>query len=175
VSTLVFDASPLSHFARAGFLQQLEALTKGDSCYVTDAVLDEVRRGAGTHPELQKIPDLPWLTTVRLAGLAELALFAQYARLLGSGPRDVGEATVLAWAESKGAVAIVDEQAARRAGRQRGVTVHGSLWLIARGLRGGTLTDREASSLVDALRATNARFPCAGHDFLAWAREHGLL
>jgi len=56
------------------------------------------------------------------------------ARVLGSSlTGDVDEAATLAWAETHGAVAIVDDRAARNVARHRGVTVHGSLWLITRG------------------------------------------
>jgi predicted nucleic acid-binding protein len=94
---------------------------------------------------------------------------------LGSGERNIGEASVLAWAELNGATAIVDERAGANHGRQRGVQVHGSLWLIVEGYRGGHLDEGGAKALVDALRDTEAWFPCDGEGLFDWARSCGLL
>jgi hypothetical protein len=46
-------------------------------------------------------------------------VFAQYVRILGSGQRDIGEASVLAWAEVQGAIAVLDERAGTQAARAR--------------------------------------------------------
>ena len=53
---------------------------------------------------------------VSVGGLEGLGSFAAYARLLGSGARNVGEAETLAWAETNEAIAVVDEAAGRTAG-----------------------------------------------------------
>jgi predicted nucleic acid-binding protein len=175
VTTLAFDTSPLSHFARAELLPELEMLIAEDECVVVQAVADEIKAGIAKHPELSEVSALPWLTEVRVDGLPELRLFAQYARLLGSGSRDIGEAATLAWAECNGATAIVDERAGTRHARQRDVDVHGTLWLIARGLQTGAVDVRMAEDLVDRLNDTEAWFPCGGATFLKWARENALL
>jgi predicted nucleic acid-binding protein len=107
--------------------------------------------------------------------LASLGVFAQYVRLLGSGARDIGEAATLAWAEVHGATAVLDDAAARRAGKERGVDVHGTLWLVANGLRSSLLTEDQAISLVDALRLAEAWLPCDGRGFLDWCRRERLL
>jgi predicted nucleic acid-binding protein len=175
VTGLVFDSSPLSHFARAGQLETLEELTRHDDRHVTQAVRDEIARGAALHEKLSAVADASWLTVVRVDGLAELSAFADFARVLGSGERDVGEASTLAWAQVHGAIAIVDERAGTRRGRERGVEVHGTLWLIAEGRRRNLLTDAQCEELVDALSDTEAWFPCRGAEFIAWARAEGLL
>jgi predicted nucleic acid-binding protein len=102
LSQLVFNTSPLSHFARAGELSILEDLTSDDECFVTKAVLEELERGSVAHPELAEIRRLEWLTVVPVDSLAELQAFAEYSRRLGSGLREVGEASTLAWAETHG-------------------------------------------------------------------------
>jgi predicted nucleic acid-binding protein len=175
LSALIFDTSPLSHFAKAGELEALAELTKCHDRFVTRAVLDELNRGAQQHIHLSRIQETKWLSSVRVDGLAELAAFAEYARVLGSGKRNVGEASTLAWAEVNRAVAIVDERAGTRRGRERGLEVHGTLWLVAEGNRTGQLSDERAELLVTALSDTEAWFPCSGAEFLNWARSEGLL
>lgn len=175
MTCLVFDNSPLSHFARAGKLATLEAIASDYDCFVTQAVLDEIAAGAAEHAALGDVAGLGWLEMVRVDGLAELQAFAEYANRLGSGMRDVGEASTLAWAETNKAIAIVDERAGSRHGLERGVEVHGTLWLIAGGFRTGRLSEAECASLVDTLRDSEAWFPCDGAGFFAWARSEGLL
>ena len=142
---------------------------------ITAAVLDEIRRGEADHPLLAEIERLQWLEHLRADSLPALQVFAGYTQRLGSGDRDIGEASTLAWAELNHAIAIVDDRVATRIGRDRGVEVHGTLWLVTRGLRRGVIGREEAPPLIDALRHTEAWFPCSGDDFLRWADENGLL
>lgn len=177
MSRLVFDNSPLSHFARAGSFDVLREITSADECFVVATVLDEIRNGAIQYPELGLVEDASWLTPVRVEGLTELTLFVEYARVLGSAPRNVGEAETLAWAESSNAIAVVDERAGTRLGRERGVEVHGSLWLIGTAFRRELLTRHEVVTLIERLADTEAWFPSAarGDGFFQWAAENGLL
>ena len=139
------------------------------------AVLDEVTRGTSMYPELAQIASLEWLRVVHVDGLSELQAFAEYSNRLGAGERDIGEASTLAWAEVHGATAILDERAGTRHGRERGVTVRGTLSLIAHGQQTGLLSENDCEHLVDALSDTEAWFPCDGSTFMSWARSEGLL
>jgi predicted nucleic acid-binding protein len=163
VTALVFNSSPLSHFARAGRLAVLDRLTAAHRRVVPQAVLDELRAGEPVHPPLA------------CDDLAELRAFAHYVRVLGAGERDIGEASVLAWAKVNRGIAVIDERAGTQAAHARGVAVHGTLWLIANGLNAGELLLPEAERLVDQLRSTDARLPCSGAEFFEWAKAQGLL
>lgn len=138
-------------------------------------MLDEIGRGATLYPLLAAIRGMPWLEPLRVDSLPGLQAFAAYARQLGSNDRDIGEASTLAWAEVNRATAIIDDRLATRVGRERGVEVHGTLWLVTRGLRRGVMAREEAPSLIDALARAEAWLPCTGDEFLAWADQHGLL
>lgn len=142
---------------------------------MTQAVREEIERGVWKHAELRGILEAGWIDVVHVDGLDELVAVAEYMRRLGSGERDMGEATVLAWAEVHGAIALIDEQVGRRHGKERDVEVHGTLWLISRGVRVGKLTDAQASEIVQRLSDADASFPCDGRTFIAWARQEGLL
>ena len=76
-SVLVFDASPLNHFARAGELSALQKIVTGFRCVTTKAVLGELRTGAETHPVLLAATMLDWIETMPCDDLAELYLFGQ--------------------------------------------------------------------------------------------------
>lgn len=87
----------------------------------------------------------------------------------------MGEASVLAWAKVNGATAVLDDQAGYKLAGREGIAVTRSLTLIAAGVKEGKLSDTDAENLVDLLRDNEAFFPCAGKDFLDWARGQGYL
>lgn len=172
---LVFDSSPLNHFARAAELDVLYTITEGYERATTQAVLDELSAGAVDHPELDAIESLEWLTIVRTDALPVLQAYAAYSRRLGSSTRDVGEASVLAWCEVNGAIAYVDDQAAHNVGTQRGLEVRRTLSLIIEGCRQDLYSEERAQALVRALADTEARLPTeAVNDLFSWARVEGI-
>jgi len=169
---LVFDTSPLNHFALAGELLVLRDLVVDFECVTTKAVLGELRKGAGDHPELEEAIDLEWMATVPCDDLGELYLFGQYMNRLGNFERNAGEASVLAWAEAHSAAAYVDDQVACNVGRSRGVRVHRTLQLIIAAFRTGKLNESKAQTLIERLADTDARFPAAARNNLfEWARS----
>ena len=175
VDTLVFDSSVLSCFARAGRLELLHRMVAGRRCVVTRDVLEELAAGTSDHLRLADVGTQAWLEAVTLSELAEIELFAAYSRIFGAGPRDLGEAATLAWAEAHGATAMLDDQTAVNAARAHGVTARRTLALVADAVRREILDEAAAAALVDELIGGGARFPCAGTDFIAWARGRGAL
>jgi predicted nucleic acid-binding protein len=93
----------------------LEAIVQDEDSFVSATVLGEIDVGRPLHRELDAVRRATWLTPVRIEGLAELTVFAEYVRILGPGPRNIGEAETLAWAETHDAVAVIDERAGARA------------------------------------------------------------
>ncbi|WP_117209725.1 hypothetical protein [Allorhizocola rhizosphaerae] len=172
---LVFDTTCLSHFARADRLDVLGDLLAGTECLVPHVVREELREGSQRYPELAQILSLEWLQVVGLESLDRLKRFATWANRVGSGARNVGEASVLSLAEELGATALIDDRDATRVGRSFGVDVHGTIWLLAISCRAGKLTEPAASNLVEALAHTGMRLPCTGIEFARFARAHGLL
>ena len=131
---LIFDNTPLSHFARAGRLSTLEAIVTPYECVTPVEVRNEIQAGIAEIPDLADVLTAQWLKTVELSEVRELAAFASYKTELGGGPKEnTGEAAVLAWASLHGGVAIIDERAASRMAQRDGIPAHGSLWLIVLG------------------------------------------
>jgi predicted nucleic acid-binding protein len=173
---LIFDTSVLSCFARAAHLDVLEAATRGHERLVPRAVRDEIKLGTVDHPRLAAVLELEWLKEVPVDSLGELAAFVRYARHLSAGERNIGEASVLAWAEVHGATAVLDDQDAVQCAKASGVKVACSLSIVSTGLKENRIDMGRAQSIVDDLiELGGARFPCDGAGFAAWARENGIL
>jgi predicted nucleic acid-binding protein len=173
---LGFDSSVLNSFARAKRLDVLQQLTAGHRCVVTRAVLEELDRGRAVYPQLGEVRALSWLELVVSDSLRELAAFSHYVRVLGPSDRNIGEASILAWAEVSNGVALVDDQVAVKAGKARSVAIRRSLGLVCNGLQKKVLTIERARVLVNELiDFGGARFPCDGDAFESWAEREGLL
>ena len=174
--SLGFDSSVLSAFARARRLDDLESLTAGYSRIVKPAVLEELAIGSVMYPALAAVKELPWLHPVVGETVEELVVFDEYVRALGEGTRNIGESSLLAWAEVSAGVAFIDDGPAVQIAKSRGVIVRRSLALIMEGRRTGLLNSAAARVLVDELVTLGgARFPCDGASFEAWAESHGLI
>ena len=174
--SLVFDNTPLSHFARAGRMSTLEAIVSPYRCVTPVEVRNEVHAGIAKMPDLADVLTARWLEAVELTDIHELAAFARYKSQLGGGPKEnTGEAAVLAWAAVHGGVAIIDERAANRIAQRDDIAAHGSLWLVVKGFRQGKIGRSAAETLVDELRATDMRIPIDGRRLFVWAYEQGLL
>lgn len=171
---LVWDTSPLYHAIKA---QKIESLGIAVQTWqgtprrnvTTETVVDELRRN-----ELP-LGDLGWLEIVHVDRLDELKALVKWLPIVAGKQANHGEATVLAWADVHGAVAVIDDAAARRAGLQAGLPVWGSLRVIAEALRDGSTTEYAATALVDAMMATGMRYPFQAGQFVVWAKQKGLL
>jgi predicted nucleic acid-binding protein len=167
MTTLVWDTSCLLHALRAERLDVLADCSRGhpDGPWrnvITQAVVDELERhGMGAA-------DLPGFEVVHVDGLDETVVLAKWVRQLAAGEHNRGETPVCAWAEVHGAVAMLDDKAAREVARSAGLRVHGSLWLIRSALSRGRMTVAAAGGLADALIADGARYPFKSGGFGAW-------
>lgn len=177
MTSLVFDATALSHFARAGRTDELQVAVADDEPILLAEVAAELVRGIPGYPSLGKAAAGGWLKQVELEELPELAAFARYKGELGGGPeRNNGEAAVLAWVSVNGGMAIIDEVAARAIGDRERLQVQGSLWVLIRSFRTGALDRATVEAIVDDLIDTGMRLPLStGADLFAWAYEAGIL
>jgi predicted nucleic acid-binding protein len=177
VTSLVFDTTALSHFARAGRTDMLRMAVAGDEAIVPAEVAVELARGVSAYPALGSAAAGGWLKQVELGEITELAAFARYKNELGGGPaRNNGEAAALAWVSINGGIAIIDEAAARAIGNREGLQVRVSLWLLIRSFKTGVLDRATIEATVDDLIDTGMRLPLGtGSDLFAWAYEVAIL
>jgi predicted nucleic acid-binding protein len=177
VTSLVFDTTALSHFARAGRTDELKTAIVDDEPVLLAEVAAELVRGIPGYPSLASAAAGGWLKQVELEELPELAAFARFKGELGGGPdRNNGEAAVLAWVSVNSGIAIIDELVARALGGREGLQVHGSLWLLIRSFKTHVLDRATVEAIVDDLIATGMRLPVStGAALFAWAYETGIL
>ena len=177
MTSLVFDTTALSHFARAGRTDELRMAVADDEPVLLAEVAAELARGIPSYPSLGSAAAGGWLKQVELAELPELAAFARYKGELGGGPeRNNGEVAALAWVSVNGGIAIIDEVVARAIGNRERLQVHGSLWLLIRSFRTRALDRATVEAIVDDLIGTGMRLPVStGADLFAWAYGAGIL
>ncbi|MFD0856999.1 hypothetical protein ACFQ07_32520 [Actinomadura adrarensis] len=172
---LVLDSSPLNYFTRSGQLPTLAKLLDGWTCVITRAVEDELLCGASKHAQLYQATAQPWITMVDEAPLGYLPIFSLWHDRLGGTERNVGEATVLAYAEFHGITAMVDDRLGRQHGTKRGVSKTGTLEALCQGVRQHVLDVEQAAAVVELLCDHEAYLPCDGPGFYEWAQARGLL
>ena len=177
MTSIVFDTTALSHFARAGRIGELQIAVAGDEPILPAEVAAELVRGIPDYPSLGSITAGGWLKQVELQGIPELAAFARYkGELAGGLERNNGEAAVLAWVSVNGGIAIIDEVVARGIGGRECLQVHGSLWLLIRSFKIGVLDRATVEAIADDLIGTGMRLPFnTGAALFAWAYETGIL
>jgi|GEM_PF-6512405 len=148
---------------------------EGMTLVTTSAVREELLNGVADHPALRTVLDAEWLLTAATDGIQVLLAFVAYRKIFGGGTRDVGEATVLAYAEVHAATAVIDDQVGVKHGKARGVTVVRTLSRIAECVEQGRFDLAHASVLLQALTTLGgARFPCDHLTFAAWFQQNRL-
>lgn len=173
--TLVFDTGPLSHFARAHRLDVLRAVVADRAVVIPRPVVEELRRGARLHRDIGAVLEADWIDHRKIQSDAEAEAFGRYAVRLVAGDRNIGEAAVLALAETIHATAVVDDTVAHRLAKRSGVSCTRTLALLVGAVRLGTLTLDDVSDLADSLIATKYRLPFGPGEFARWATEENLF
>ncbi|QTX04325.1 nucleotide-binding protein [Agromyces archimandritae] len=175
----IFDTGPLSHFAKAGWLGLLKLIATDHPVLIPDVVLDELKRGAVSHPHLSMVVAATedWIRVHPIADRSALVAFANYTALLvgTDGVKNLGECGVLALAETLPATAIVDDRAARNAASRSGVQLRGTAGLILDAVRDHGLPRDTASAVADDLLTSQYRLPFERGRFVQWSVENGLL
>ena len=175
MDTLVFDTGPLSHFARARWLDVLRIVVGDRRAVVPAAVVAELQTGAHNDRRLQAVLDADWIERLELRAESELREFARFASRLVSGERNVGEAAVLALAATIPAQAVIDDNVAYNVGKRMGVSCTRTLALLCESIRKGLLTLEVVSNVADDLIATEYRLPFGPGEFAEWAIANELL
>lgn len=168
--TLVWDASALHHAIAADRIDVLGDLASPWRNVSTAAVRAELRRNG-----LDLSAD--WIEIVHVDEPHELRALFFWAQALDAGPRDIGEATVCAWTEVYGGIALIDDRNAKRAAAANGLDAHGTLWLFAEAVNAGRVALATASALVKVLVEHRARYPAKirTEGFTAWAKAQKLV
>lgn len=172
---LVFDAGPLNHFAREGWLGVLKAVVGSRVAVIPDVVVHELRVGASRDSRIEAALQADWIEHRELRSSEELESFARFSALLVKKDRNRGEAAVLALATTTGGTAVVDDGAARRAASDCGVRLQPTLTLLCEAVRKELLTIPLVAALADDLLASQYRLPFGPGGFEKWARDKGAL
>ncbi len=168
----MFDAGPLSAFARVGRLDLLAGRYAGRALWTVE-VREEIQRGTARFPSLGEALRADWLgTPVRMTDPMDLLEIERLRRALGGTGeeplRHLGEAATLVLARREAATAVLDDRDARRLANALGIPLVGTLGILRACVRDGTLSRDEAWTIVRAMIASSIRFPAdVGPDWLS--------
>ncbi len=118
---IVSDAGPIIIFARVGRLSLLREVT--GSLIIPNAVHDEIVVSKGGMPGAAEVARAGW---IRRASVADHSILDRLPLGLHAG-----ECEAIALAREHGAQLLVDETRARRAARELGIEVVGTLRILA--------------------------------------------
>jgi predicted nucleic acid-binding protein len=172
---LVFDTSPLVHFARESWLGVLKAVVGNRTALVPDIVVAELRLATVQDGRIRSALDAEWLQPRALVSEEEVRAFATFSARLVKGERNRGEAAVLALARVTQGVAVIDDAAGRKAAEDHEIALRPTLALLCDAIRSGLLTVPLVAAVADDLLAGDYRLPFGQGSFERWAKEHGQL
>lgn len=173
------DTSTFTHFCRAHRHDILRRLAPQGLILIPDAVSAEVRAGRESDYEIPDLATLPWVEVGVLTPAEEhtqLLIKVDMPSASNDGPaKNLGECAVLACAQHRGMVAVIDDSDARSQARARGLRFVTSMWIIAEAYKRLDDVDGEAAEqLYEELLETDMRLPRVD-SFIGWAYEVGFL
>lgn len=95
VELLVFDTSPLIHFARQNWFGVLKAVVGDRKALIPDVVVDELTESAARDDRVKAALEATWIERRELRTPEEIATFAQFAAVLVRGAGDARKRAVL--------------------------------------------------------------------------------
>lgn len=126
----VIDTSTYTHLCRAGHAALLADLAPGGVILVPDAVNAEIQRGQERYPDIPGVDVMPWAHVAVLTEDEEWTSLRAKARLGGRSHEHLGECAVIAVAQHRRLVALLDDRAARALAHADGIATHDTLWLV---------------------------------------------
>jgi predicted nucleic acid-binding protein len=146
----VFDTTVLSNFAAVGGLELLEKRYRG-TAFTTVEVTDELRKGVKAGyaylelilADIDRADQGGWIGVLVPESAYERRLRAEFDDRLGAG-----EASCLSLAVSRGLTLVTDDRAARQMAEDRRVPVTGTVGILIKLVRTGTISLSEANALL---------------------------
>lgn len=153
---VLLDTTILTNFARVGLTQLMTELW-GEQVCTTVAALHEYQVGISTAG----LPPLAWkqLSLVKLSSEEEFMASTLFPRL------GIGERNCLAVAVYLGSMLATDDKSARRAAKQPGLQVIGTIGILRSCAKHCILSQSEAQTSLGKMRAVGYYSPVSKLDF----------
>jgi predicted nucleic acid-binding protein len=173
----VVDTSVYTHLCRAGHAEILARLAPGGVILIPNDVDTEIHAGQQNYAGIPSIASTSW---AQLTVLTEEEAWTQLeikAAMGGGRTQHLGECAVIACAQHRNLIALLDERAAIAQADVRGVQSRDTLWLVIEAYATFFEFDRaRAVQVVDDLLTTEMYLPIdSGESIFVWAYEQGLL
>jgi hypothetical protein len=173
----VIDTSVYTHLCRAGHDEILARLAPGGIILIPSDVDTELQAGQQLYAGIPSVATTAW---AQLTVLTEEEAWTQLeikAAMGGGLTEHLGECAVIACAQHRSLIALLDERAAIAQADLRGVQSRDTLWLVIEAYATFFEFDRaRAAQVVDDLLVTEMYLPIdSGESLFVWAYEKGLL
>lgn len=140
-SEVIFDTTCPLYFTVTGH-EGLLAERYAGCCYLPEEVINEIQVGEAAHGyNCERLLRGSWWRPLAITELEDQRLFLETLQRWGSEERNRGEAAALVLARRRGSVAVVDDLQARRAAQSMGVSIIGTVGILARIVAEGRLDD----------------------------------
>lgn len=173
----VMDTSTFTHFLRAGRGSVLQRLAPAGLILIPDTVNAEVETGRDLGYDIPTIASLPWVELgVLTPAEGDTQLLIKVEMPSPDDPRkNLRECAVLACAEHRSMIAVIDDGDARTQARARGLRFVTSMWIIAEAYRVLDDVDAEAAEQIyEVCAKQGCDCPTLRVSF-GWAYSVGLL
>lgn len=173
----VVDTSVYTHLCRGGHGEILARLAPGGVILIPSDVDTEIQAGQQGHAGIPSLATTPW---AQLTVLTEEEAWTQLeikAAMGGGQTQHLGECAVIACAQHRKLIALLDDRAAIAQADLRGVQSRDTLWLVIEAYATFFEFDRaRAVQVIDDLLTTEMYLPIdSGESLFTWAYEEGLL
>lgn len=144
----VFDATPLIYLAKVEHLRL--ASTLAGNCYIPEQIHSEVvstdlEEGYPDARRIEQCIDDGYFEVISLPESTLATRLQEHPKL------SAADIAVLACADSRDTVAVMDERLGRTVAAVEGIETRGTAYLVLRAVKSGTLTVSEARNIIDSL------------------------
>lgn len=167
----VIDTSTYTHLSRAGHGDLIGQLAPGRVALVPDEVNSEIEDGRHAYSGIPPVVDTARVELVVLSEEEVWTMLAAKAQLAG-GPREhLGECAVIACAQHRNLIAVLDDRQAIAQADVLGVRSVDTLWIVVEAYKSIFRRDRNhASQVVNDLLGTGMYLPVSsGESLFTWA------
>ncbi len=147
---VVSDTTPVISLMKAGRLELLQRLF--DVAYIPEAVYQELITNVNYPEEARKVQECDFLLVEKVENRKSVTILQSFTGL------DAGESEAIILADEKQSdVLLMDERKGRQVAKTMGITITGTLGILAQAFDEGMLTKEDVETCIERLKKNEIR------------------